>query len=70
MSGSPGNTSSGTEGGRSPRNKNADIVERHDRDGGRHAGGTDASTSARPTQTGERDSKPADPDRPDGSDDE
>ena len=69
MSGSPGNTSSGNEGGRSPRNKNADIVERHDRDGGRHAGGTDASTSARPTQTGERDSKPADPDQPDGNDD-
>ena len=65
MSGSAGNTSSGTKGGRSPRNDNADLVERHDRGGGRHAGDTDASTSARKTQTGERDSKPADPDQPD-----
>ena len=69
MSGSPGNTSAGTQGGRSPRNENADLVERHDRGGGRHAGGTDASTSARPTQTGERDPKPADPDGPDIHDD-
>jgi hypothetical protein len=64
MSGSPGSSSAGTKGGRTPRNENADLVERHDRDGGRHAGGTDASTSARPTQTGERDSHRADPDRP------
>jgi hypothetical protein len=68
MSGSPGNTSAGNQGGRTPRNANADIVERHGRPGGRHSGGTDASTDARATQTGEQDSKQADPDRPDQSD--
>lgn len=65
MSGSPGSSSAGSTGGRSPRNDNADVTERHDRGGGRHAGGTDASTSARGTQTGERDSSTPDPDRAD-----
>lgn len=68
MSGSPGNTSAGTQGGRTPRNANADIVERHHGPGERHSGDTDATTHARPTQTGEQDSKRADPDRPEQSD--
>ena len=70
MSGSPGSSSAGTQGGRSPRNDNADIVERHERAGGRHAGGTDASTSARNSQSGERDTKPSDPDRPEPQDEQ
>ncbi len=69
MSGSPGSSSAGTQGGRTPRNDNAELVERHDRGGGRHAGDTDATTSARPTQTGERDANRADPDRPDQAND-
>ena len=63
MSGSPGNSSAGTQGGRTPRNENADVVERHGRPGGRHSGDTDAETHARPTLTGERDSRAADSDR-------
>jgi hypothetical protein len=70
MSGSPGNTGAGAQGGRTPRNQNADLVDRHGRPGGRHTGGTDASTDARATQTGERDAKRADPDRPDQSEDD
>ena len=30
MSGSPGSSSAGTQGGRTPRNDNAELVERHD----------------------------------------
>ncbi len=66
MSGSPGNTSEGTKGGRSPRTQNADITERHHEQGAdRHATGTDASTAARHTQTGRDDAVANDPDRPD-----
>jgi hypothetical protein len=70
MSGSSGNTSAGTQGGRTPRSDNADIVERHGhgRDADR-ATDTDASTAARGTRTGRNDSVPADPDVP-SSDDE
>ena len=67
MSGSPGSSSAGTQGGRTPRNDNADIVERHGRPGGRNTGGTDAESSARPPLSGERDSRAADPDRPDAT---
>ncbi len=47
MSGSPGNTSGGTQGGRSPGAQNADIVDRHHEQGGTPSTGTDASTAAR-----------------------
>ena len=65
MSGSSGNTSAGSKGGRTPRGGNEDITERHGRPGGRHDGDTDASTAARPTQTGQQDSEPSDPDKGD-----
>ncbi len=64
MSGSPGNTSAGSQGGRTPRDKNADVTARHGHGGGEHAGDTDASTAARATRTGGNDSRAADPDAP------
>ncbi len=67
MSGSPGNTSSGTKGGRPAKDATHDITARHGDDlahGVRHSPDTGASTSARPTQTGEHDSERHDPDDP------
>lgn len=67
MSGSKGNTSGGTtEGGRTPRDKNEDVTARHGRGGAEPTPNTDATTSARPTRTGENDSNRADPDDPEG----
>ena len=70
MSGSSGNTSAGSKGGRTPRAENADIVERHGhgRDAADRASDTDASTAARGTRTGRNDSEPADPDVPPSDD--
>jgi hypothetical protein len=51
------------DGGRTPRDGNDDVTARHGRPGG-GPGNTDATTHARPTQTGENDSRPADPDAP------
>ena len=51
------------DGGRPAQNANADLTARHRRDD-LPAGDADASTHARPTRTGERDSRVADPDRP------
>ncbi len=67
MSGSPGNTSTGTKGGRPAKDATHDITARHGDDlahGVRHSPDTGASTSARPTQTGEHDSERHDPDDP------
>jgi uncharacterized protein with PIN domain len=67
MSGSPGNTSAGTKGGRTPRDDNHDITARHGDDlahGVRHSDATDAEASARGTRTGEQDSNRQDPDDP------
>jgi hypothetical protein len=69
MSGSPGNTSAGTKGGRSPRDGNHDLTARHGDDpehGIRHSDATDAESSARGTRTGEQDSDRHDPDDPAG----
>ena len=62
MSGSSGNTSAGTKGGRSARAGNGDVVARHTDPAGRHGQGTDAETHARPSLTGGNDSRHADPD--------
>lgn len=62
MSGSSGNTSSGTEGGRTPRNGNSDVTARHGAHGDAARDDTGAEASARGTRTGRNDSKPADPD--------
>ncbi len=67
MSGSPGNTSSGTKGGRAPRDANHDVTARHGDDlahGVRNSDATDAEASARGTRTGEQDSDRHDPDDP------
>jgi uncharacterized protein with PIN domain len=67
MSGSPGNTSAGTKGGRTPRDGNHDLTARHGDDlahGVRHSDDTGASTSARPTESGEADTRRQDPDDP------
>lgn len=67
MSGSTGNTSAGTKGGRTPRDGNHDLTARHGDDlehGVRHSDATDAEASARGTRTGEQDSQRHDPDDP------
>ena len=64
MSGSPGNTSGGTQGGRTPRGRNEDVVARHGRGGAEATPNPDASTAARATRTGRNDSAHADPDAP------
>ncbi len=67
MSGSRGNTSAGTKGGRTPRDGNHDLTARHGDDlahGVRHSDATDAESSARGTRTGEQDSPRHDPDDP------
>jgi hypothetical protein len=52
------------DGGRPPQNANADVTARHRRDD-LPPGDADAATHARPTRTGENDSRRADPDQPD-----
>ena len=67
MSGSPGGSSPGTQAGRGPRNSTHDITARHGDDaehGVRHSDDTGASTSARPTVSGEQDTRRQDPDDP------
>jgi uncharacterized protein with PIN domain len=67
MSGSPGSSSTGTQGGRGPRDANHDLTARHGDDlahGVRHSDDTGASTSARPTESGEADTRRQDPDDP------
>jgi hypothetical protein len=67
MSGSPGSSSTGTTGGRSPRDGNHDLTARHGDDpahGVRHSDDTGAEASARGTRTGEADSDRHDPDDP------
>ena len=67
MSGSPGSSDSGTKGGRPAQDANHDVTARHGDDldhGVRHSDDTGASTSARHTQTGERDAERRDPDDP------
>lgn len=69
MSGSPGSSSSGTEGGRGPRDANHDLTARHGDDaerGLRHSDAADAEASARGSRTGEADSDRHDPDDPAG----
>lgn len=65
MSGSPGNTSGGTQGGRSPRHGNDDVTARHNQKGPQQVQGGSAEESARGTVTGRNDSRQADPDQPD-----
>lgn len=62
MSGSPGNTSGGTPGGRSPRGTNDDLVQRHGMGGPDATARTDASTDARAPGAGGR--RGPDPDAP------
>jgi hypothetical protein len=47
MSGSPGNTSEGTKGGRTPRGTNDDLIQRHGAGGPDSTARTDATTDAR-----------------------
>ena len=63
MSGSKGGQGN-PKGGRTPRAKNADVIERHREQGMPPAAATDASTAARGTKSGGNDSPMADPDAP------
>ena len=68
MSGGSGGSSGsgkGSTGGRPPRGGNEDITARHGRGGAEPTPDADATTSGRPTRTGENDANPADPDAPD-----
>jgi len=62
MSGSSGNTSAGTQGGRAPRHGNDDVAARHRQGGPQQEQGGSAEESARGTITGRNDSRRADPD--------
>jgi len=62
MSGSPGNTSSGNQGGRSPRHGNDDVIARHRQGEQQQEQSGGAEESARGTITGRDDSRKADPD--------
>ena len=64
MSGSPGNTSGGAPGGRTPRGTNDDLIQRHGMGGPDSTARTDASTDARAPQTGKNDRREPDPDAP------
>jgi hypothetical protein len=68
MSGSPGNTNPGTQGGRAPRHGNDDVIARHRQGEHQQEQGGSAEESARGTITGRNDSRRADPDTP-GEDD-
>ena len=65
MSGSPGNTSGGKPGGRTPRGTNDDLVQRHGMGGPDSPARTDASTDARTPGRGEHDRREPDADAPD-----
>jgi hypothetical protein len=62
MSGSSGNTSAGSQGGRAPRNGNSDITSRRGPDAPSAKDDTGAESSARGTRTGRADSERSDPD--------
>jgi hypothetical protein len=64
MSGSSGNTSAGSKGGRSPRAENQDIIARHGHGAEQRSGDTDATTHARGKSDGGNDARTADPDAP------
>jgi hypothetical protein len=64
MSGSPGNTSGGTQGGRTPRGKHDDVTQRHNLGGPDTPANTDASTDARTPRRGKNDDQEQDADRP------
>jgi hypothetical protein len=64
MSGSSGNTNTGTQGGRSPRHGNDDVSARHNQGGPQQVQGGSPEESARGTVTGRNDSTLADPDQP------
>lgn len=65
MSGSPGNTSGGAKGGRTPRGTNDDLIQRHGMGGPDSTARTDASTDARtPRAGGEGDRREPDADAP------
>ena len=67
MSGSPGNTSSGAGGGRTPRHGRDDITARHAQGTpDQHTSRTDASTDARAASPDREDSRVTDPDKPEG----
>ena len=69
MSGSPGNTSGGSPGGRSPRGTNDDLVQRHGMGGPDSTARTDASTDARTPGAGKNnDHREQDPDAPERGD--
>lgn len=64
MSGSSGNTSAGTQGGRTPRGGDQTLTARHGRDLPEGAQQADATDAARRTRTGRDDSDHLDTDAP------
>jgi hypothetical protein len=64
MSGSSGNTNTGTKGGRAPRQGNDDVSARHRQTGPQKVMRGGQEESARGTVTGRNDSRLEDPDRP------
>jgi hypothetical protein len=68
MSGSPGNTSEGTKGGRTPRGTNDDLIQRHGAGGPDSTARTDATTDARAPRRGPGGAREPDPDAPEPED--